>query len=424
MANVNYTTTILNKMVKETFDAKIQMSYPFNSKTMNRFKKSVVTEDITNIGRYFDIQVASNESYASQGTEGGAFPVSNALSDQKALIPYRSQFASFSFTGDVEDLANNKTLENALTRIIKDTTQSFDEKQNFFLFGDGNGVLGQIDSISSNAITMLNSVTYGYGARGVRTNMLINAYDNSGSAYRSGDMLVSSVVQSTNIVNVDAAASGILSDDDDSLVFKSSFGYAPQGFLYHITTSGTWLGLAKGTYTTLQSTVHDASSASIDWDMIELAALKSQNIKGDEAPLYNSLIIMHPVQGKNLRAATRATSNVQFQSPISGTAKADLLVRDIAPGGQEVLYDSWCSPADIFGVLLEDWAIEEVAPRQLYKHNDGNVFIQSLSAATAYADAKEGRVYARYNVVCKNPSRQWRIKNVNFTASEVATNRS
>jgi hypothetical protein len=410
-------------MVKETLDAKIQMSYPFNCKTMNRFKKEVVKEDITNIGRYFDIQVSSNESYGSAATEGGAFPAAGVYGDAKALIPYRSQFSSFGFTGDVEDLATNKTLENALTRNVKDTTKSFDEKQNFFLFGNGSGVLGQIDSVSSNAITMLENTTYAYGARGIRTGMLLNAYDVSGTAYRTGDMTVQSVVQSTKIVNVDTAAGSIASDDDDVLVFKGSYGYAPQGLTYHIDDSGTWLGLSRSTYPTLKATVHDASSASIDWDMFDIVDLKAGNVKGDDAPSFNSLIVMHPVQRKNLRAATRALGNVQYNTAIGGTGKADLLIKDIAPGGQEVLTDSWCPPSDVFGLILEDWAIESVADRQLYKHNDGSIFIQSLASSTTYADAKEGRVYARYNVACKNPARQWRIKKLNFDVSEVRTNR-
>jgi hypothetical protein len=63
---------------------------------------------------------------------------------------------------------------------------------------------------------------------------------------------------------------------------------------------------------------------------------------------------------------------------------------------------------------MSDWAIEEVAPRQLYKHGDGQIFIQKLASGPVYADAKEGRVYWRYNLVCKAPFRQFRIKNLMF----------
>jgi hypothetical protein len=418
-----YTTTQLNKSVKETFDAIIHQSYDFNMKTMKRFNKEVATEEITGLGRYFDIQVGSNESYGSQSSEGSAFPAAGALSDQKALVNYRSQFASFDFTGDVEDLANKKTLQDALKRIIKDTTASFDEKQAFFLFGDGNGVLGQIDSISSNAITMLNSVTYGYGARGLRTGMTVNAYDVSGTAYRSGDMVVGSVVQSTNIVNVDSAAAAIASDDDDVLVFKTSYGYAPQGFAYHVADSGTWLGLSRTTYPTLRATVHDAASASPDWDMVDLADLKSANVRGDDSPEHSGILVCHPVTLKNLRAAARSSSNVVFNANVGGTKTADLSIEDVAFNGRKPISDSWCSPSDMWGLMLEDWAIQEVAPRQLYKHNDGNVFIQKIASASGYADAKEGRVYSRYNIVCKKPHRQFRIKNINFNTAETRTNR-
>jgi hypothetical protein len=59
----------------------------------------------------------------------------------------------------------------------------------------------------------------------------------------------------------------------------------------------------------------------------------------------------------------------------------------------------------------------------MYKHGDGNVFIQSLASATSYGDAKEGRVYSRYNIVCKKPYRQFRIKNVNFSTAETRIQR-
>lgn len=419
----NYTTTELNKIVKQTLDTMIHESFSFNTETLKLLQRELTKEDITSLGREFTIEVGANESYGSQATQGGAFPAGGVITDVRATVNYRSQFASFGFTGDVEDLANSKTQQDALKRLVKNTTKAFDEKQNFFMFGNGSGVLGVIDSISTNDITMLNNVTYGQGARGVRTNMLLNAYDQSGSAYRSGDMTVTGVNQATNVVSVDAAAGSIASDDDDVLVFKGSYNYAPQGFAYHIADSGTWLGLSRTTYKTLRSTVHDASSASIDQDMIELAAHKAHLVRGDTAPMFDYKLIMHPVQHKNLRASIRSAGNVQFNANLGGNSKMDLSVKSVAPNGMEILEDSWCSPSDIWGVRLADWAMEEVTPRQLYKHNDGNVFIQSLASSTAYGDAKEGRVYSRYNLVCKKPSAQFRIKNVNFNTAEAITNR-
>lgn len=416
---MSYTTTQLNQIVKETFDTMIHESYDFNVGTMKRFKKEVPTEDITSLGRYFAIQVASNESYGSQSTEGGAFPAAGKLEDVKALVNYRSQFSSFKFTGDVEDLATNKTLTNALKRIVKDTTEAFDEKQNFFLFGDGTGVLGVIDSVSSNDLTMLNTVANSLGARAIRKGQLLQAYDKSGSAYRVGDMTVNSVNRTTDVVTVNSAAAAIASDDDDVLVFKGSYGYAPQGFAYHVADSGTWLGLNRSNYPSLRSVIHDAASASLDQDMIELAALKSRNVRGDAAPKFDYILVMHPVQHKNLRAAIRQANGVTFNANLNGNETMDLSVKNVTPNGMEIVEDSWCAPSDVWGLRTEDWAIEEVAPRQMYKHGDGNVFIQSIaSGGTSYADEKEGRVYARYNVVCKKPFRQFRIKNVNFNTAE------
>jgi protein-tyrosine-phosphatase len=416
---MSYTTTQLNQIVKETFDTMIHESYDFNVGTMKRFKKEVPTEDITSLGRYFAIQISSNESYGSQSTEGGAFPAAGKLEDIKALVNYRSQFSSFKFTGDVEDLATNKTLTNALKRIVKDTTESFDEKQNYFLFGNGTGVLGVIDSISSDDITMLNTVANSQGARAIRKGQLLQAYDVSGTAYRTGDMVVEGVNRTTDVVTVDTAAAAIASDDDDVLVFKGSYGYAPQGFAYHVADSGTWLGLNRTNYPSLRSVIHDAASASLDQDMIELAALKSRNVRGDAAPKFDYILVMHPVQHKNLRAAIRQANGISFNANLNGNETMDLSVKNVTPNGMEIVEDSWCAPSDVWGLRTEDWAIEEVAPRQMYKHGDGNVFIQSIaSGGTSYADEKEGRVYARYNIVCKKPFRQFRIKNVNFSTAE------
>jgi len=416
---MSYTTTQLNQIVKETFDTMIHESYDFNVGTMKRFKKEVPTEDVTSLGRYFAIQLSSNESYGSQSTEGGAFPAAGKLEDTKALVNYRSQFSSFKFTGDVEDLATKKSLTNALKRIVKDTTESFDEKQNYFLFGNGTGVLGVIDSVSSNDITMLNTVANSQGARAIRKGQLLNAYDVSGTAYRTGDMVVDGVNRTTDVVTVGTAAAAIASDDDDVLVFKGSYGYAPQGFAYHVADSGTWLGLNRANLPSLRSVIHDAASASLDQDMIELAALKSRNVRGDAAPKFDYLLVMHPVQHKNLRAAIRQANGISFNANLAGNETMDLSVKNVTPNGMEIVEDSWCAPSDVWGLRTEDWAIEEVAPRQMYKHGDGNVFIQSIaSGGTSYADEKEGRVYARYNIVCKKPFRQFRIKNVNFSTAE------
>lgn len=419
----NLTTTQANKYVKETLDAAIHASYDFNQTTMTKFKKVVPTEDITPIGRYFVIQTQSNESYGSQATEGGAFPAAGRLQDQKALVNYRSQFSSFAWTGDVEDLIDNKQLMNSQKRTIKDTTESFDEKQAFFLFGSGDGVLGQIDSVSTNDITMLNSVIFGYGARNIRAGQLLNAYDVSGAAYRTGDMTVNSVNRSTDVVSVDTAAASIASDDDDVLVFKGSYGYAPQGFLYHVADSGTWLGLARATYTSTQATVHDAASATIDWDMFEIAFLKSRNARGDAAPKFDYMLVTHPVNHKNLRATARSFGGVHFNAGLSGNDKMDLMVKNVAIAGVELVEDSNCSPSDAWGIRTEDWAIEEVVPRQLYKHNDGSIMIQQIASSTVYGDAKEGRIYWRYNLVCKKPMAQFRIKNINFSTSETRIRR-
>lgn len=420
----NLTTTELNVFTKETFDTVIQESFDMNDSTLRLIKKSTPTEGVTALGRKFDVKVKTNRSYGSL-TEGGNFPAAGSLLDVQATVNYKSQFTSFGWTGDVHDLAANKTLMNAQTRVIRDATESFDERQNFFCFGNGNGSLGVVDSISSNDITMLQTVANPYGAFMIFEGDLLNAYDQSGAAYRSGDMNVTGVARSTNIVTVDAAAGSIANDDDDILVYKGSYGGAIQGFAYHVSdsTATTWLGLSRSTNPGLKAYVHDASSSALDWDMVDKAILKQTLARTGSVPKNDFTIIMNPIQVNNLKALVRGSANVQYNTSLSGTAKADLGINAIEINGMKIYQDAHCAPSDVWGIRFGDWAIEEVAPRQLYKHADGSVMIQSLGAATVHADAMTGRVYARYNLVCKNPSNQFRIKNVNFSTPDYRHNR-
>jgi hypothetical protein len=418
-----YSTTQQNEHVKELLDARIQASFPNNYQTLKRFKRETTTEDITGRGREFVILLQDNESYGSIA-EGGNFPAAGALVEDRAVITFRNQFASFDFTGSVEDLATNKTLQNTLTRIVKNTTEAFDEKQEFFLYGSGDGVVGQIDIANTNDITVLNSVTYPYGSNFIRKGQVLNAYDVSGAAYRSGDMVVSSVNRSTDVVSVDAAAGSIANDDDDVFVFKSSYGAAPLGLKYHVGDSGSWLGFTRSSTPGVNSLVYDAASASIDFDILEAAEQRSGNLRGDDAPAWEFEWFMHPAQKRYLKALARSSGNVQFNANVAGNGKMDLIMKDVTPGGSRINTSFWCAPSDAYGLRMADWSIQEVAPRQTYKHNDGNIFIQSLGSSTVYKDAKEGRVYWRYNPLCKAPYAQVRIKNLNFAAADCRPKRA
>jgi hypothetical protein len=109
---------------------------------------------------------------------------------------------------------------------------------------------------------------------------------------------------------------------------------------------------------------------------------------------------------------------------LAGNKNIDLIVKDVTPAGSEIVTSSWCTPSDMYGLRMQDWSIQEVQPRQLYKHSDGNIFQQSLGAATVYKDAKEGRIYWRYNFLCKNPAKQLRIKNLNFATADCRIKRA
>lgn len=418
-----YSTSDQNEVVKELLDAKIQKSFDNNTQAMKRFKKETATETITGRGREFVLNLQNNESYGGIA-EGGNFPAAGEMVDDRAVVNFRNQFASFDFTGSVEDLKNNMTLQDTLQRIVKDTTEAFDEKQEFFLFGDGSGEVARIDSISSNDITALNNVTYSHGARMVRKGQRLNAYDISGAAYRVGDMVVSSVNRSTDVIAVDSAAAAIASDDDDILVFEDSYGTVAQGLKYHVADDSTWLGFTRSSTPGTQAFVYDAASSSIDFDILEAAEQRSANVRGDSAPSWEFLFFAHPVQKRYLKALARSAGNVSFNAQLAGNKNIDLIVKDVTPAGSEIVTSSWCTPSDMYGLRMQDWSIQEVQPRQLYKHSDGNIFQQSLGAATVYKDAKEGRIYWRYNFLCKNPAKQLRIKNLNFATADCRIKRA
>lgn len=418
-----YNVAAQNEHVKELLDARIQSSFGRNTETLKYIKREAATESITGRGREFVIELQDNESYGSL-SDGGSFPEAGALVEDRAVLTFRSQFASFNFTGAVEDLATNKTLQNTLQRIMGNTTKAFNEKQEFFLYGAGDGVIANIDSVSSNDITALNTVAYPWGSNFVRKGQKLNAYDVSGAAYRTGDMTVQSVNRSTDVIAVDTAAAAISGDNDDVLVFKDGYGLAPLGFRYHVNDSGSWLGFTRSSTPGTQSLVYDAASAGIDFDIIEAAEQRSGMLRGDAAPSWEFHWCMHPAQKRYLKALARSSGNVQFNANMGGNKNIDLIVKDVTPGGNQIMCSSWCAPSDAFGLRMQDWTIQEVAPAQMYKHNDGSVFIQSLGASTVYKDAKEGRIYWRYNPLCKAPYAQVRIKNLNFDIADCRPRRA
>lgn len=414
--------TDAQKVFKEILDAKIHASFENNTQVLKAFKRTVGSEEINGRGRAFTMLVQDNESYGSMTTEGGAFPVAVDMVDVKPVINYRSQFASFDFTGDVEDLRNTKTLQDLVTRIMENTTKAFDEKQEFFLFGSGNGAIATASaSNSSGTQAFAKAVGTGLGANFVRKGQLLSIMDASNSFADLGDHTVTSVNRSTDVVTFGET---VASDAPDILTFRDSYNYAPLGFKYHINSGDSnWLGVDRTTYTSLAGVIVDAASASIDFDLIEDALLLSRNARGDMAPKFDYTFIMHPAQHKNLRQLARDSGNVQFNAKLNGNEKADLLIRDIGLGGASIMESSWCDPSDVWGLRMEDWMLEEVVPRQLYKHGSGDIFIQQIASATTYGDAKEGRVYWRYNPVCKAPHSNFRLKNINFASADIKIQR-
>jgi hypothetical protein len=408
-----YTTTTASVVMADKIDPAIRETFAEEDNTFRAFMDGKTER--TNIrGRRIPFRVRQNASYGSIA-EGGQLPLAGTPVDVEAKVYYLNQFLTGEMNKEVLEQDDDSALVSFSRRNMEADSQTFAQRQNLWMFGTGNGSLGVVSDATGGT-----TIVFGgdYTSRNIIVNSRLNWYSSANSQRTGGSVSVSTVLTNdgAGTITVDAVPNNLAATD--YATYENSQGNAPHGLPYHNSSATTtWLGLSPSTYPALKATVHDANSNALTPGMIDLVQAKTRRQSGVNAPLNDFALIMHPAQEYNYRALGYDTNTVNIQVTADGGGKRtlDFGFQNVMHNGMRFRLDNDCAQSDIWGVRFSDWAVEFVALPGMYKTPSGDKLWQKSGSGSPF-DAVQYAVYARYDIVCKDRRRQFRIQNLPYLA--------
>lgn len=406
-----YTTTTASVAMKDYIEPAIRETFAEENNTFRAFMDGKTER--TNIrGRRIPFRVRQNASYGSIA-EGGQLPLAGTPVDVEAKIYYLNQFLTGEMNKEVLEQDDDAALVSFSRRNMEMDTQTFNQRQNLWMFGTGNGSLGVTSDVSGGT-----TIVFGgdYKARNFIVGSRLNWYSSGNSQRTGGSVSVSTVLTNDGeTITVDAVPNNLA--NTDYATYENSQGNAPHALPYHISDAvTTWLGLSPSTYPTLKATVHDANSNPLTPGMIDLAQAKTRKRAGVNVPLNDFGLIMNSAQEYAYRALGYDTNTVTVNVMADGGKRTlDFGFTQVMHNGMRFRLDDDCAQSDIWGVRYSDWAIEFVKLPGMYTTPGGDKLWQKSGSGSPY-DAVQYAVYARYDLVCKDRRRQFRIKNLPYIA--------
>ncbi|HWI69731.1 MAG TPA: hypothetical protein VNS88_15385 [Nitrospiraceae bacterium] len=423
-----YTMSTAGPILKEEFDSRVGDAISKRSTTYSWFRNRVsVDSDINTRGHNFSLKVQRNQGYGSltAAQEGGLMPVPGAPKRRKVKMDYRDHFISGELTGRVMDAPTKTALLSLSKDAMSDAEESFTTFQDLYLFGNGSGVIATATGPKAGAtVAFVLSQTNPYGSMMLQPDQRIQFFDPATFVQRTGGSVsVSTVVSkdnSTDIVTFDAVPTDVIAGDVACI--ENTAQRETQGFDYHVGNAGTtWLvdaetgtAINRAANPWTSAVVIDKSGTALAPDFIDTIALQSSNQAGDGKPTWDQVLISHVAQQNQYRklgyALTRTVN-------ASGNPKLDLGFAEVAHNGMQWRTSSHCPADRLYGLMLSSWELKENKAPQMYNFQGGPL-IQKPGTAQYY-DAAQFAVYARYNVVCKQPFNQFLLKGLLFNVADV-----
>lgn len=404
-----YTTTTASVVMKDKIEPKVRATFPEEDNTFSALMDEAQKERTNIRGRRIPLRVRPNASYGSI-SEGAQLPLAGAPVDVEAKVYYLNQFLTGEINKEVLEQDDDDALVSFSSRNMKDDTVTFNNRQNLWVFGTGDGSLGVLASSSTTTIVFGGD----YGSENIIVGTRGEFYTSGASKRVGGGAVVSTVLTndvSTSTITVDQVPNDLAATD--TFHYEASYGRAPHGFPYHIANSTTtWLGLSPSTYPTLKATDHDANSNALTPGMIDLVQAKTQKFSGVNNPINDFALIMHNAQAYNYKQLGYG-SGMNINLNITAGGKLDLGFKEVMHNGMRFRIDNQCARSDIWGIRLSDWAIEFIKLPGFYTTAEGNKMWQKAGSGTPY-DAVQYALCARYDLVCKRRERQFRIKNLPY----------
>ena len=383
---------------------------------------------------HFSLKVQRNQGYGSltAAQEGGLLPRPGAPVRRKVRVDYRDHFISGEITGRIKDAPTKTALLNMSKDAMSDAEESFTTFQDFYLFGNGSGSLGVVTTGYAGGtptlLTFLLAQATPYGSMMLQPNQRVQFFQpvSPWAQRTTGGVTVSTVVSkdtATDVVTFDALPTNVVAND--IVTIEDTLNRETLGLDFYVGNSGTeWLKdsetgtpIVRAGAPWANANVIDKSGAALAPDFIDTIALQTSNQIGDGKPLWDQVMVSHPVQQNMYRklgyALTRTVN-------ASGNSKLDLGFAEVSHNGMQWRVSSHCQADRIYGLVLSCWRMPEIKAPQMYDFSGGPLI--QKPGTDRYYDAQQFAVYARYNLVCTEPYTQWLLKNLSFTVADVRRN--
>lgn len=231
---------------------------------------------------------------------------------------------------------------------------------------------------------------------------------NPGSSVSRGEAIVKSVSLETRTVTLQAAVPGIVTtvSQEDVIFHKGAFGNEFPGIHKILSqTSGTLFGVNVGDYDLFKGNEFSASSASLSFTKLNLAASRAVE-KGLDGKL---LALVNPRAWANMlndQAGLRRYDSSYSSAEVTQGAKS---IKFFSQNGEiEIEPSIYVKEGYAYLLSTEDWYRVGSTDMTFKRPGQGDEFFRDLENSAAY----ELRLYSDQAVFCCSPGRNTLIKNI------------
>lgn len=330
----------------------------------------------------------------SGGVGSGSIPTANVADYDQAVISAKKVYATA--TIDRETIKASMSDEGAFVRglkeVVKKAVESFNRNDSRIFFGNGDGALGVVDSVSGSNPYVL-TIAAGYNEANFEENDLVNIETGNTDPFEI--TLVDPQSDGTLDVTVNRLSGSQAPAGTDEIFMQNSEDADPSGLelvtdatsstLYSVTVARRW-----------QSTQKDLSSVSVSIDHMNEVCLEIERKKGGYVnhivtsyTQYRKLLALHD-DLKTYEVGPRYGSD-KLKAKFSFNGLSLLTTKGTVP----IVPDRFCPPDRVY-FLDVDSITRYHRPDFGWMDDDGTVFLRTHQSGTDGYEAYYGGYYENY----------------------------
>jgi len=410
------TKTAFDAMLKEIYLGPVRKQFNVATPLLTLIRKDADSVDATGKQAIIPVRLSNAQGIGARA-DGEALPTQQTGVKLQQKVPVKHNYATFRVTGPTMRASRKDSgaFARAADDEMTDLTDAFLKDINRQINGDGLGIMGVIDSVSSQIITIYkqsDGIAYP-GTQYIKRGQTLSVIDTDTTTVNCTDLIVTSVTDTT--VTVTGA---ITADQGDFLVRKLSITDTDLATANHEILgiraavnddTGTYLNLDRSTYSELKAKVYDDNDETSK--IITLARVQEVLTYMEKAKKTNSPKV-EIGKGKILYTTFEIRDKI---AAILESDKRYMNTVDLPGGWTSVTYsgvpivtDVDCYPGELFGLHLSDFAMYHLGEPS-WADEDGSI----LKFVTGY-DMYEGILYWDSELGCSRPNAQVKRKGIDI----------